>query len=258
MMSLFPVNRYAFKVWYRDLVVWTKYWWTSLLGALGEPILYFLAMGYGLGTFVRDIDGIPYIKFLAPALIASSVMHSASFETTYSTYTRMEVQKTFNSIAVTPINVREVVAGEILWGATKSLLPGFVMFLTVVFLGYVDSWMALAYVPVLLITALLFSSLGMLMTSFAKDYDFFTYYFTLFLEPMFLFSGTFFPLYSLPPLVQKVAWLLPLAHPVTVGRCLFTGAASVQMVFLHSSFLLVMALVLFAWAVFRMEKRMVK
>ncbi|MBI3540667.1 MAG: ABC transporter permease [Deltaproteobacteria bacterium] len=116
------INRYAFKVWYRDFLVWTRYWWTSLVGGLGEPVLYFLGMGYGLGSFIKNIDGMPYLQFLAPALIASTIMHSASFETTYSSYTRMEIQKTFHSIAVTPVNVSEVVAGEILWGATKSLL----------------------------------------------------------------------------------------------------------------------------------------
>lgn len=213
--------RYAFKVWYRDFVVWTRYWWTSLLGSMGEPVLYFLAMGYGLGSFVKNIEGFPYVQFLAPGLVCSSIMHSASFETTYSSYTRMEVQKTYHSIAVTPVNVGEVVAGEILWGATKSLFSGGIMLLAIIVMGIFprEQWAHLAFiVPFLVLIALLFSSLGMLMTSFAKDYDFFTYYFTLVLEPMFLFSGTFFPLKSLPIFVQKSALLLPLAHPVAIVR----------------------------------------
>src|SRR5262249_11111693 len=127
--------RYAFKVWYRDFVVWTRYWWTSLIGGLGEPVLYFLAMGYGLGSFVKNIEGFPYVQFLAPGLICSTIMHSASFETTYSSYTRMEIQKTYHSIAVTPINVGEVIAGEILWGATKSLMSGGIMLLAVIVMG---------------------------------------------------------------------------------------------------------------------------
>ena len=237
-------------------MVWTRYWWTSLIGALGEPVLYFLGIGYGLGSFVKDIDGMPYIQFLAPALIGSAIMHSASFETTYSSYTRMEVQKTFHSIAVTPVNVGEVVAGEILWGATKSLLAGGVMFLAVAVLGFIHSWFALCLLPVLLVEALLFASLGMLMTSFAKDYDFFTYYITLFLEPMFLFSGTFFPLSSMPVWVQKTAWILPLTHPVAIARALFVGNISW---ILLSQFLWIclLTVVLFRWSVKRMVCRLV-
>lgn len=253
---LFPINRYAFKVWYRDFVVWTRYWWTSLVGAMGEPVLYFLAMGYGLGAFIKTIEGMPYIQFLAPALIASSVMHSASFETTYSAYTRMEIQKTFHSIAVTPVNISEVIAGEILWGTTKSLLPGGIMFIAVACLGLIGSWQAIGLVPVLILEAFLFSSLGMLMTSFAKDYDFFTYYITLFLEPMFLFSGTFFPLKALPYWVQKAAWILPLTHPVFVGRSLFAGKFSLQ-ILLSVLWMMILTLILFCWSVKRMQKRLV-
>jgi lipooligosaccharide transport system permease protein len=250
------INRYAFKVWYRDFVVWTRYWWTSLVGAIGEPVLYFLAIGYGLGSFIPSIEGMPYIQFLAPALIASAIMHSASFETTYSSYTRMEVQKTYHSIAVTPINLPEVIAGEILWGATKSLLSGGIMFIAVAMLGLIESWHAIWLIPVLIVEAILFSALGMLMTSFAKDYDFFTYYITLFLEPMFLFSGTFFPLSSLPPFVQKIAWILPLTHPVAIARALFLGRESPAIV-LQILWLLFLTAVIFRWAVRRMVKRLV-
>ena len=248
--------KYALKVWYRDFVVWTRYWWTSLVGAIGEPVLYFLAIGYGLGSFIPPIEGMPYLQFLAPALICSAVMHSASFETTYSSYTRMEVQKTFHSIAVTPVSVSEVIAGEILWGATKSLLSGGIMFLAVAFLGLIDSWNALWMIPVLVIEAVFFSALGMLMTSFAKDYDFFTYYITLFLEPMFLFSGTFFPLSSLPGWVQNIAWVLPLTHPVAIARRLFGGYESGNL-WLSLLWLLVLTSFFCWWAIRRMVRRLV-
>ncbi len=247
---------YAFKVWYRDLLVWTRYWWTSLVGALGEPVLYFLAIGYGLGSFIETIEGMPYIQFLAPALICSTVMHSASFETTYSSYTRMEVQKTFHSIAVTPVALGEVIAGEILWGATKALFSGGIMFLAVVVMGFVSSWQALWLIPVLVVEAILFAALGMLMTSYAKDYDFFTYYITLALEPMFLFSGTFFPLATLPELVQKVAWFLPLTHPVAIARRLFVGYESGNLA-LSFLWILILAVLLSWWSIRRMVRRLV-
>ncbi|MBI2083678.1 MAG: ABC transporter permease [Deltaproteobacteria bacterium] len=246
---------YASKVWYRDFVVWSRYWWTSLIGAIGEPVLYFLAIGYGLGSFIESIEGMSYIQFLAPALICSSVMHSASFETTYSSFTRMDRQKTYHSIAATPVSIREVIAGEILWGGAKSLVSGGIMFLAVAFLGYIESWNALWLIPVLMITGLLFSALGMLMTSFAKDYDFFTYYFTLVLEPMFLFSGTFFPLSKLPEWVQQSAWILPLYHPVVLARSFFYGYNNGHL-FLSILWLIVVTLFLCWWSIKRMTKRL--
>jgi lipooligosaccharide transport system permease protein len=250
--------RYAFKVWHRDFVVWTRYWWTSLIGGLGEPVLYFLAMGYGLGSFVKNIEGFPYVQFLAPGLVCSTIMHSASFETTYSSYTRMAIQKTYHSIAVTPINVGEVIAGEILWGATKSLLSGGIMLLAVIVMGILpqEHLANLVFlIPLLVLEALLFSALGMLMTSFAKDYDFFTYYFTLGLEPMFLFSGTFFPLTSLPPLVQKAAFFLPLAHPVAIARHLILGIAYPYL-WWGVGWTFFLMVVVSTWAIRRMVKRL--
>ena len=251
-----PFLHYALKVWERDLIVWTRYWWTSLVGAIGEPVLYFLALGYGLGAYIQQIEGMSYVQFLAPALIASAVMHSASFETTYSSYTRMEIQKTFHSIAVTPVGLGEVIAGEILWGATKSLLSGGIMFAAVACLGLIHSLHALWLIPVLVVEGLLFSSLGMLITSFARDYDFFTYYFTLFLEPMFLFSGTFFPLRQLPVILQRVAWLLPLSHPVAIARSLFYGYDGGNLI-LRFVWLTLLALFCSHWAIRRMVKRLV-
>ncbi len=251
--------RYAFKVWYRDFVVWTRYWWTSLIGAMGEPVLYFLAMGYGLGAYVKNIDGYPYIQFLAPGLICSSIMHAASFETTYSSFTRMEIQKTYHSIAVTPVNVGEVIAGEILWGATKSLLSGGIMLIAVIVMGIFpkDHLGNLVFlIPFWMVQAVMFAGLGMLMTSFAKDYDFFTYYFTLGLEPMFLFSGTFFPLPSLPAIVQKVVFFLPLAHPVGISRALVLGTEYPHL-WWGVAWTLFLAVALPAWAIRRMVKRLV-
>ncbi|MDO8462075.1 MAG: ABC transporter permease [Deltaproteobacteria bacterium] len=251
-----PLGRRVFKVWLRDLIVWSKYWHGSLVGSLGEPVLYFLGIGYGLGSFIPAIEGIPYIQYLAPALIASSVMNSASFETTFSSFTRMEIQKTYQSIAATPVSMEEVIAGEILWAATKACLTGTVMFIAVAFLGFIHSPWAFAAIPVVMMTALLFASIGMTVTSYAPDYDFFTYYFTLFLEPMFLFSGTFFPLSSMPPLLQTFAWFLPLTPSVYVVRSLFQGHVGFHLLgpLLGT---IVLTLFFFFFAIRRMVKRLV-
>ncbi len=212
-----------FKVWRRDLLVWQKYLLASLVANFGEPMLYLFAMGYGLGRFVQSFNGLSYAEFIAPAILIVSVMNGASFETTFSSYTRMEVQKTFHGIAMTPISMEEVIAGEILWAATKAMITSSVIFLALLAFGLIHSPWVLLMPIVMGLTGLVFSSLGMLMTSIARSYDFFSYYFTLAISPMFLFSGTFFPVDKLPPWAQTFAYFLPLTYPVKVARHLFAG-----------------------------------
>jgi len=212
-----------FKVWRRDFIVWQKYFAASIVANFGEPLLYLFAMGYGLGRFVPSFNGLTYAEFIAPAILITTVMNGASFETTFSSYTRMEVQKTFNGIAMTPVSMSEVVGGEILWAATKAVMTSSVIFVVLFLFHLIHSpWVALMPV-VMACTGLLFASFGMLMTSIARSYDYFTYYFTLFVSPMFLFSGTFFPLDNLPPWAKTLAHFLPLTYPVRVSRHLFAG-----------------------------------
>ena len=216
----------AFTVWYRDFKVWTTFYKASLIGNLGEPLLYLLAMGWGLGRMVGTVDGVPYIAFLAPGLVCSAAMYSATFECTFGAFTRMTRQRTYDAILATPVSLDDVVAGEILWGATKSLFSGAAMLMVMSLFGLVRSpWAALA-LPLAFAIGLLFSALSMIITAKAPSYDFFSYYFTLIIAPMFLFSGIFFPITNLPTWAQTVAWFLPLTHGVSVSRALFAGDIS--------------------------------
>ncbi|HEX5033781.1 MAG TPA: ABC transporter permease [bacterium] len=245
-----------FKVWRRDFLVWQKYFLASLAANFGEPLLYLFAMGFGLGRMVPEIQGMSYVEFIAPAILITTVMNSASFETTFSSYTRMEVQKTFNGIATTPVSMNEVVGGEILWAATKAMVTSSVIFVVLAIFQLIPSiWVAL--VPlVMACTGLLFASLGMLMTSFARSYDHFTYYFTLFISPMFLFSGTFFPLDNLPQWAKTLAYFLPLTYPVRVARHLFAGEFSGRDA-IYLGGMLVAALVIGLISVRRLVRRLV-
>jgi lipooligosaccharide transport system permease protein len=245
-----------FKVWKRDLIVWQKYLMASLVANFGEPLLYLFAMGYGLGRFVQNFNGVPYVEFIAPAIVVVSVMNGASFETTFSSYTRMEVQKTFHGIAMTPVSMHEVIGGEILWAATKSVITSSVIFLVLLIFHLIHSpWVLL--MPILMITeGLLFASLGMLMTSIARSYDYFSYYFTLFVSPMFLFSGTFFPLERLPSWARTLAYFLPLTYPVRVARDLFAGKLLLMDVIIVVGMLIVATLI-GLMAIKRLVKRIV-
>jgi lipooligosaccharide transport system permease protein len=215
----------ATRVWRRDMESWRKYYRSSLVGALGEPILSLLAIGYGLGRFV-DIGGVRYAEFLAPGILASAAMNAASFEATFGSFTRMTEQKTYDAILATPIGIREIVAGDALWAASKATLSGTAVLLVAAAAGLVRSPWALALPPIALLIGLVFGSMGLVVSSRARAYDFFTYYFTLVITVMYLFAGVFFPIESLPGWVQRVAWLLPLTHAVALVRACVSGTVT--------------------------------
>ncbi len=212
-------------VWSRDYNVFKKYFVSSILPSFIEPLLYIIALGYGLGFFVGNIylpgiGNIPYQQFLAPGILAYSAMFAASSECTYSTFVRMEFQKTFDAVLSTPINVEDVVLGEILWGATKALLSGVCIFVVIFGLGLVRAESVVVVLPTAFLVGLMFSALGMFFTAIVPSIDSFNYYFTLVISPMFLLSGVFFPLSgsNLPDVVPLVAWFMPLTHAVDVIR----------------------------------------
>ncbi len=215
-------------VWQRNFLVWRKLWLPALLGNFGEPLLYLLALGYGLGSFVERIDEMPYIVFLASGTVCSSAMMSASFEGLYSAYTRMEIQKTWEAMLATPLSVPDIVIGEIVWAATKSLLSSGAILVTAAFLGAVPSGWAVATVPVVFLTGLCFAAMALVVTAFAHSYDFFLYYHTLFITPLLLVGGVFFPMTQMPLLIQQFAYWTPLTHAVDLVRPLMIGQMPTQ------------------------------
>ncbi len=211
-------------VWLRNLRVWRKLMLPSLLGNFGEPLLYLLALGYGLGQFVGAIDEMPYRVFLASGIVCSAAMTGATFEALYSAYTRLTMQQTWAAMLAAPMNVDDVVLGEIVWAATKALINASAIVLVAALLGLVAGPQALLVLPVILLAGLAFAGLAMIVTAIAPSYDFFLYYFTLIMTPMLLLSGVFFPLESLPAAVAMGAQWLPLAHVVMLVRPLMTGS----------------------------------
>ncbi len=212
-----------YRVWYRNLIVWTKYIKPSLVANIGEPVLYLVLMGYGMGKLVHEINGMKYIDFLAPGLILSSVMYAASFETTISSYTRMITQKTYDAIMVTPVNLSEIIAGEIMWGATKGLISSLFFIAIMALLGLIHSWIFAISVVAVITDGLFFSAFSMIFVGISHSYEFFNYFFTLILTPFFLFSGIFFPINTMPELIKQIATYLPLTPMVTFTRALNSG-----------------------------------
>ncbi len=212
-----------FKVWMRNARVWRKYIVASLIGNLGQPVLFLLAMGYGLGREIPQIEGLTYLQFIAPGLVASAVMYSGSFETMYGSYTRLTTQRTYEAILMTPVSVEELALGEIVWGATKGLLSGSIMIISLPLFGVIPSLWTLALIPVLFLEGVLFAALGLIMTALASDYEFFNYFTSLFITPLFLFSGIFFSLKAMNPTIQRLSMALPLTYAVDLSRMLCYG-----------------------------------
>jgi lipooligosaccharide transport system permease protein len=214
----------VWKVWHRNFDVFTKTIAVNFLPSLLEPILYLLAFGFGLGGFIPSIQGQSYISFIAPALVAIAIMNGAFFECTFASFVRMYFQKTFDAIVATPVSVEEVVAGELLWGATRSTINATIVLAVIAVFGLIKSPLFLLVVPLAFFGGLMFGSIAMCFTAIAPNIDFFNFPSFLFLTPMFFLSGTFFPLTSLPTAAQGAAMaVLPLTHVVNITRAVVSG-----------------------------------
>lgn len=212
-------------VFLRNLLVWRKLAVPSLIGNIAEPLIWLVAFGYGMGALVGSVQVngtvVPYILFLASGSICMSAMNAASFEALYSAFSRMHVQKTWDGIMNAPVGLDDVVFAEMLWAAFKSLFTVTAIMLVMLALGISHSPKLVVAWCVLAGCGVVFSSIALIFNALAKSYDFFTYYFTLFMTPMMFLSGVFFPLEQLPGVVRAVAHWLPLANAVALVRPLF-------------------------------------
>jgi lipooligosaccharide transport system permease protein len=206
--------------------VYTKLYKTSFALNFAEPALYLVAMGLGLGAFIKEINGQPYVKFIAPGIVASSAMFAVVYECTYGTYIRMTFQKTFDAILATPVNLDDLVAGELIWGATKSVIFGITITIVIALFGLVDSPLIVLAIPLIFLCGLIFAELSIMFVAIVPGIDSFSYFYTLFMTPMFLFSGIFFPLDSMPRVVSDIAVFTPLYHLVNICRAFSAGTFS--------------------------------
>jgi lipooligosaccharide transport system permease protein len=212
-------------VFLRNLLVWRKLAIPSLVANIAEPLMWLVAFGYGMGALVGEISldeqKVPYILFLASGSICMSAMNAATFEALYSAFSRMHVQKTWDGILNAPMRLDDVLLAEMLWAAFKALFTITAILAVMVALGITHSWKLLAAWPILLFVGITFSCIALIFNALAKGYDFFSYYFTLFLTPMMFLSGVFFPRDQLPGVVRDISEWLPLTQAIALVRPLF-------------------------------------
>jgi len=242
------------KPWRRNIVTFVKTWKLNFVPPFLEPILYLLALGFGLGGFIESVDGIPYAKFIAPALVSISVMNASFFECTYTSFVRMYYLKTFDAMISTPISIEEVITGELFWGATRSTIYATIMLPVLLAFGVVELPSSLLIIPFAFLGGLMFSCIAMCFTALSPTIDTLSYPSFLFITPMFLFSGTFFPMSVLPLAIQYVALaILPLAHLVIVNRALTLGIFNISL--LMSLLWIILCTTIFFFVSIKLMKR---
>ncbi|QDK36222.1 ABC transporter permease [Bdellovibrio sp. NC01] len=222
------VNDGALKVWQRNFLYFKKTWLVSLFWIVLEPVIYLGAIGFGLGAFVNNMGGMSYIEFFFPALLSTTAMLVAFFEGTYGNYTKLTHQRTYATIMLTRVGPEEIVAGELLWAASKGFFGVMGVTVVAIFFGLIDTPKILLALPVLFLLSCLFSCIGMIFTSIARNYDSFIYSTSGLIVPMSLLSGTYFPLEQLPTGLRYIAYLFPLTHAVSAVRGILHNGSPVM------------------------------
>ncbi|CAL1239021.1 ABC transporter permease [Candidatus Methylocalor cossyra] len=244
-------------VWRRNALAWRKSARTALLGGFAEPLFYLFALGYGLGGFIREVEGLSYLGFLMAGILSTSAMNAATFEGLYLAYTRMEVLRTWDSMLAAPLGIDDVVMGEVLWMGTKSLISAGLILIVTALLGMVTHWTAVAVLPVAFLAGICFGGMALVVTSFARSYDFFVYYITLLVTPMVLLSGVFFPLDAVPSPLRIGVGCLPLLHVVETIRPLVVGRWSADLLW-HLAVMGVYAILAVTIAIWRLRRRLLR
>lgn len=255
------ISTRSIKVWQRNFDIYIKYWKTDFIPPVFEPLLYLLAFGFGLGAYIVGLEYMgqkaDYIRYIAPGLMATAILYRSFLECTYGSYIRMYYQKTFDAILATPLTLEDVVVGEILWGGTKSFIDTAIILFIACLLGLVYLPHSLVILPLAFLGGLMFASFAMCFTALVTYIDLFNIPIFLWVTPMFLFSGTFFPLEKLPGWAKYLSDFFPLTHVVNIARSAtfgrFYGGLWYDLFWILS-----VTLVVFFLSIHLMKKRLIK
>jgi lipooligosaccharide transport system permease protein len=241
-------------VWRRNMLVWRKLVAAAILTNLADPLIMLFGLGYGLGALLPSVEGMPYIAFFAAGQLCTATMFTASFESMFSGFSRMHGQKTWDAILYAPLTIDDIVAGEIVWSASKAWLTGSTILGVAAVFGVATSPWVLLSIPAAFLVGLAFSAIGLIMCVLARGWDFFSYYMTLVMTPMMMISGVFFPAEQLPAPLLAVAKALPLYHGVQIVRPLVAGGPPPDL-WLHAAVLLAYAAAGYAGAIYFARRR---
>ena len=245
-----------YSVWHRHMRVYTRNLFSNGLPPFLEPVIFLVGVGLGLGRYIAAMDSIPYLVFLATALPVTSAMFTASYECTFGTFVRLEFQKAYDGMVAAPVTINDLFVGEILWAGSKGLFFSACVVLVMSLFGAIPMPMGVLAVPIGFLTGAMFGAISLLVASFVRNINHFNFYFTGFLSPMFFFSGTVFPLASLPSALRPFAEILPLTHAIRLTRSLALARFSPVML-ADLAFLVAATLVAGTFAIRRLRRRIV-
>ena len=253
-------GRRTYRIWQRNRDVFFQLWRAELFPPLLEPVIVFLAFGLGLGTYVELTGDLDYIAFLAPGVLVIFPMFAATFEALWGAYFRLERSGTYAAILATPARPEEIIAGDILWAATRMQIS--TILILVVMAAFTPAWylidspLVILVLPLNMLAGLLFSSLAMAYTSRVNSISQLSYFFSLAVVPMFWISGGFFPLDDLPAWAEVIAWLTPVFHAIEINRGLVSGHLEwIDLV--HLAILIAATLPAFWFSLWAMRRRLV-
>lgn len=243
-------------VWYRHMRVYAKNLISNGFPPFLEPLFFLAAFGIGFAQYMVPVNGMPYLQFLATGLLVTSSMFTASYECTYATYVRLEFDKVYDGMIAAPITAANLFIGEMIWCGTKGLF--FSLAVLIVMYGFSVLPVGFTLLAPLLgfVTGFLFSALSLFITSFVRNMNYFNFYFTGILTPMFFFSGVMFPVSSLPLFWQYVAEALPLTHCIRLIRSVcFSDYSMIQL--WDGFYLIAFGLLFTLWSIKRLKKRLI-
>jgi lipooligosaccharide transport system permease protein len=248
-----------FYVFFRNLISYKRFVMPTFLASVIQPIFYLVTFGIGMGAYIGYFGGRPYLYFLVPGVLTVSVMMSSTFECLYGTFVKMVHERTYDSLIATPVSAEDAVSGDILWGSFRGLISGTLMITVAIIMGILPASLAsiLVLLVLMIFVGILFSSLAMIVTSFARNFDFFTYYSELVITPMLFFSGVFFPLDQFPGWIKTFSHFMPLTHAVAICRGVFSGEYSRQLLF-HFLVIFILEVTAFYLGIKLMKKRLIK
>jgi lipooligosaccharide transport system permease protein len=260
-MSVIGVSYRSYRVWQRNRDVVFRLWMTEVAPPLLGPLMVIAALGIGLGAFVKLESGERYIEFLTPGILALFPMLWAMFECGWGSFGRMTMQGVYDAVMATPLNVEDVVAGEILWGASRASFQAIHIMIAALFFTpayhLIDSPLAVFVIPFSLLYGVLFASIAMCYTSIAPSMSSYNFLWAFVVNPMFWFGGAFYPLGGMPRGLEILAQVIPLTHVVEVNRALIEGDLS-WLTLAHLATVVGMTAFFFALAVWSMRRRLVK
>ena len=257
-----PSPRRALRMVQRNLLVY-KHTWLVIVSGFFEPVFYLAGIGVGLGALVPDIEGVTYGAFVAPGLLAASCMNGAITDGFFNIFFKLHFQKTYDGILATPMRVPDVALGEAIWALSRGSLYAAAFLVVLLLLGETTgqrmllSPLAILAWPAALLASAAFSALALCITSFARKIQDFDLVMNLIFLPMFLFSGTFFSIGSLPAPVASVIQVTPLYHGTEMLRQLTTGRIGPTLL-VHVAYLILLTVVAFTIAMRRLERALVK